>query len=117
MSSKPYRVYDISHLDNTRSNYHDWKYRVSTVLYLRGLTGIAEGTEQCPPQTALDPKDQPATTAAYEKWQAHNYQAKTEITMNLSQELLSAVILYTLASEIWNYLEECYKGKGQYMMV
>ena len=37
--------------------------------------------------------------------------------MNLSQELLSAVILYTLASEVWNYLEEQYKGKGQYMMV
>ena len=92
MSSKPDRVYDIPHLDNTGSNYHDWKYRVSTVLHLRGLSRIAEGTEQYPPQTALDPKDQPATTAAYEKWQACNYQAKAEITMNLSQELLSTVI-------------------------
>jgi len=117
MSSKPDCMYDIPHLDNTGSNYHDWKYRVSTVLHLRGLSGIAEGTEQCPPQTALDPKDQPATTAAYEKWQARNYQAKAEITMNLLQELLIAVILYTLASEVWNYLKECYEGKGQYMMV
>ena len=33
------------------------------------------------------------------------------------QEPLSAVILYTLASEVWNYLEKCYEGKGQYMMV
>jgi len=55
------------------SNYHDWKYRVSTVLYLRDLTGIAEGAEQCLPQIALDPKDQPITTATYEKWQAYNY--------------------------------------------
>jgi len=45
MSSKPDRMYDIPHLDNTGSNYHDWKYKVSTVLYLRGLSGIAEGTE------------------------------------------------------------------------
>jgi len=37
--------------------------------------------------------------------------------MNLSQESLSAVILYTLASEVWNYLEERYEGKGQYMIV
>jgi len=37
--------------------------------------------------------------------------------MNLSQEPLSAVILYTLASEVWNYLEEHYKGKGQYIIV
>jgi len=73
MSLKLDCVYDIPHLDNMGSNYHDWKYKVSTVLHLRGLTGIAEGTEQCPPQTALDPKDQPATTAAYEKWQARNY--------------------------------------------
>jgi len=84
MSSKPDYVYDILHLDNMGSNYHDWKYRVSTILHLRGLTGIAEGTEQCPPQIALDPKDQPATTTTYEKWQACNYQAKAEITINLS---------------------------------
>ena len=84
MSSKPDYIYNIPHLDNTGLNYHDWKYRVSTVLHLRGLIGIAEGTEQCLPQTALDPKDQPVTTAAYEKWQACNYQAKVEITMNLS---------------------------------
>jgi len=44
--------------------------------------------------------DQPATTATYEKWHSHNYQAKAEITMNLSQELLSVVILYTLVSEV-----------------
>jgi len=85
-------MYDIPHLDNIESNYHDWKYRVSTVLYLRGLIGIAKGTEQCSLQTTLDPKDQPTTTTTYEKWQACNYQAKAEITMNLSQELLSTVI-------------------------
>jgi len=76
------------------------KYRVLTVLHLRDLTGIAEGTEQCLLEITLDPKDQSTTTAAYEKWQTHNYQAKAEITMNLSQELLSAVILYTLVSEV-----------------
>jgi len=57
MSSKPDHVYNISHLDNTESNYHDWKYRVLTVLYLRDLTGIAEGTEQCLLEIALDPKN------------------------------------------------------------
>jgi len=67
MSSKLDYMYNIPYLDNTGSNYHDWKYRVSTVLHLRGLTGIAEGTEQCPLEIALDPKDQSPTTAAYEK--------------------------------------------------
>ena len=71
-------MYNIPHLDNTGSNYHDWKYRVLTVLYLRDLTGIAGGTEQCLLEITLDPKDQPTTAATYEKWQTHNYQAKAE---------------------------------------
>jgi len=37
--------------------------------------------------------------------------------MNLLQEPLSAIVLYTLALEIWNYLEECYEEKEQYMIV
>jgi len=65
MSSKPDYMYNIPYLDNTRSNYHDWKYRVLTVLYLRDLIGIAKGTKQCLLEIASDPKDQPTTTTTY----------------------------------------------------
>jgi len=51
------RVYDIPALDDTGSNYDDWKYRITTVLKLRGLIGIVKGTERCPPEVATDPKD------------------------------------------------------------
>jgi len=93
-------MYDIPHLNGTGSNYHDWKFRVLTILLLRGLTGIVQGTEQYLPEIAIDLKDQPAITTAYEKSQTYNYQTKAEITLNLKQEPLSAIILYILASEV-----------------
>ena len=61
------RAYDIPALDDIRSNYDDWKFRISTVLKLRGLFGIVKGTEKCPPEVATDPKDQVTVTAAYDR--------------------------------------------------
>ena len=61
------RVYDIPALDDTGSNYDDWKYRIMTVLKLRGLFGIVKGTKKCPPEVATDPKDQVTVTAAYDR--------------------------------------------------
>ena len=53
MSGNPdpgsHRAYDIPFLDDTGSNYDDWKFRISTVLRLRGLMGIVKGEEKCPP--------------------------------------------------------------------
>ena len=66
------RGYDIPPLDNNGSNYDDWKFKVSALLRMKGLMGIARGTEKCPPQTAEDPKDQDAVTAAFDKWHAWN---------------------------------------------
>ena len=120
MSGNPdpgsHRAYDIPFLDDTGSNYDDWKFRISTVLRLRGLMGIVKGEEKCPPQEAENPKDQDAVTATYEKWQTCNHQALAEITLTLRKEPLKAVKRYLLASEIWDSLEDQYKGKSQYTM-
>jgi len=40
--------YNIPLLDNNRSNYDDWKFRVSALLKMKGLIGIMRGTEKCP---------------------------------------------------------------------
>jgi len=82
------RVYDIPALDNIESNYDDWKYRILTILKLRGLFGIVKGTEKYPPEVATDPKDQITVTATYDKWQTRNYQALAEITLTLKKEPL-----------------------------
>ena len=61
------RTYDIPALDDIGSNYDDWKYRILTVLKLKGLFGIVKGIERCLPEVATDPKDQVTVTAAYNR--------------------------------------------------
>jgi len=66
-------TYDIPFLDDTRSNYDSWKFRISMVLRLRGLMGIVQEVEKCLPEIAMDSKDQNAVTAIYNKWQTQNH--------------------------------------------
>jgi len=59
-----------------------------TILKFRGLFGIVKGTEKCPPEVAMDPKDQVTVTAAYDRWQTRNHQALAEITLTWKKEPL-----------------------------
>jgi len=81
-------------LDDIGSNYNDWKYRISTVLKLRGLFGIEKRTEKCLLEVAKNPKDQVTITAAYNRWQTRNHQALVEITLTLKKEPLQNVKRY-----------------------
>ena len=76
--------------------------------------GIARGTEKCPPQTVEDPKDQDAVTAAFDRWHAWNDKTFGEIIMMLKKEPTRKISHFEMASEVWNHLENCYQGKGQY---
>ncbi|KAG0700626.1 hypothetical protein DFH29DRAFT_807354, partial [Suillus ampliporus] len=42
------RLYDIPSLEDDRSNFQTWKYRVMTVLEVHRLWTIADGTELWP---------------------------------------------------------------------
>jgi len=42
------RLYDVASLENDGSNFQTWKYRVTTVLDIRGLLEIVDGTEKKP---------------------------------------------------------------------
>ena len=106
--------YDIPSLDNNGSNYDNWKFRISTLLKMKGLMGIVKGTEKCPPERAIDPKDQAAVTAAFDKWHAQNNQAFGEITLTLKKEPSRNIRCFELASKVWDYLENRYQGKGQH---
>ena len=59
----------------------------------------------------------PVTRIGYTtRWQTRNHQALAEITLTLKKEPLRNVKRYQLASEIWNYLEDYYEGRGQHTM-
>ena len=108
------RLYDIPFLDDSGSNYSTWKYRISTILDIRGLMAIVLGDEKCPLEQAPDIKDQAAFTLAYEKWKGRDKQAKAQITLTLRDEPLSGVVLCQTAAEVWEKLETRYEGKGQH---
>ena len=103
--------YNIPLLDNNRSNYNNWKFRVSALLKIKGLMGIVRGIKKCLPKKVTDPKDQVAVTAVFDKWYAWNDQAFVEIVMTL-KKLSRKIRQFELASEVWNYLESFYQGKG-----
>jgi len=59
-------------LDDNQSNYDDWKFRVSSLLKIKGLMEIVREMEKYLPEKVTDPKDQVAVTAAFNKWHAWN---------------------------------------------
>ena len=76
------RLFDIAALDNDGSNFPTWKYRVRTVLEVRGLMSIVNGTEARPVPTANDPKSSEITS-----WDTRDREAKAQITLTLKDEV------------------------------
>jgi len=66
--------YNIQILDNNRSNYDNWKFRVSALLKIKCLMEIVRETEKCPPKKTTDLKDQVAVTVINIKWDYSYYQ-------------------------------------------
>jgi len=91
-------LYDIPILKENGTNFQTWKYRICTVLNIRGLLNIAEEKEQRPSQilmTGMGDNATKAHTAQIEKiedWDCHNKETKAQITLTLSDEPLSGVI-------------------------
>ena len=102
------RLFDIAALDNDGSNFPTWKYRVRTVLEIRGLMSIVNGTEARPVPTANDPKSSEITS-----WDTRDREAKAQITLTLKDEPLSGVMYSTTSKEAWDKLNERYEGKGK----
>jgi len=92
--------YNIPLLDNNRSNYDDWKFRISALLKIKGLMEIVRETEKCLPKKATDPKDQVVVTAAFNKWHTQNNQAFVEIVITLKKKPSRKTKQFELASEV-----------------
>jgi len=104
------RLYDISILEENGTNFQTWKYWICTVLNIRGLLNIAEGKEQHPSQilvTGMGDDAAKAHAAQIEKiedWDHRNKEAKTQITLTLSDKPLSGVIHAVSAADAWDKL-------------
>ena len=102
------RLFDIASLENDGSNFSTWRYRVKTVLEIRGLLPIVDGTEPRPVPTTQDPK---STEIA--NWDSHDGEAKVQITLTIKDKPLNGVMHATSSKEAWDKLNERYQGTGK----
>ncbi|KIK91779.1 hypothetical protein PAXRUDRAFT_38013, partial [Paxillus rubicundulus Ve08.2h10] len=96
------RLYDVLSLKNNGSNFQYWKHRVLTVLNLRGLMGLINGTES---------KPDPSNPLVLENWVIRDKEAQAQITLTLKDKPLSGVLYVNTAQEAWKKLKEQYEGK------
>lgn len=108
------RLYDIPSLENDGSNFQTWKYRILTVLDVRGLVSLVDGTE-AKPTVAAGLKD--AEAAAIKEtildWERRDKEARAQLTLTLKDEPLSGVIHAISAADAWDKLLRRYEGKGK----
>ncbi|KAG8705258.1 hypothetical protein FRC08_001748 [Ceratobasidium sp. 394] len=99
------KTYEIPLLKDDGSNYNAWKFRQTTVLRLRGLLGIVNGTDMLPdPLTGADAKDV-AKIKTYDnevtKWKKRDEDAFAQVTLNMEDGAMADVMETTSAFEAW----------------
>jgi hypothetical protein len=100
------RLYDIPSLENDGSNFATWKFRITTVLDIRGLNTVVDGSRPQPQQSASD----------YSQWIQADKEAKAQICLTLKDEPLSGVLHVATSKEAWDKLCKRYEGKGKQSM-
>ena len=98
------RLYDIPSLENDAANFQTWKFRIETVLDIRGLWSIVDGTNKCPTDTQSE---------EYTSWKRLDKEAKAQICLTLKDEPLNGVLHVATSKEAWDKLCERYEGKGK----
>jgi hypothetical protein len=98
------RLYDIPSLENDAANFQTWKFQIKTILDIRGLLPIVEGTLKCPTESQSE---------ECANWQRLDKEAKAQICLTLKDEPLSGILHVATSKEAWDKLCECYEGKGK----
>ena len=105
------RLYDIPYLENNGTNFQTWKYRICTVLRLRGLMKIVDGITKRP--ILIRNADKSTNQSDIDNWDHHDMEAQAQLTLTLKDEPLSGVLHATSATDVWDKLNRRYEGKGQ----
>ena len=90
------RLYDIPSLENDGSNFTTWKFCIMTVLDIRGLNTIVDGSHPQPQQSASN----------YSQWIRADKEAKAQICLTLKDEPLSGILHVATSKEAWDKLCE-----------
>ena len=99
-------LYDIPSLEDDAANFQMWKYHIETVLDIRGLLHIVDGSLTSP--TVTNPPSEELI-----RWLRMDKQAKAQICLTLKDEPLNGVLHIATSKEVWERLCSCYEGKGK----
>jgi len=77
------RLYDIPSLENDAANFQTWKFRIETILDIRGLLSIVDGTLKCPTDSQSE---------NYTLWKKLDKEARAQICLTLKDEPLNGVL-------------------------
>ncbi|KAF8748810.1 hypothetical protein RHS01_10534 [Rhizoctonia solani] len=110
------KTFDIPSLKDDGSNYTAWKFCQTTVLRLRGLLTIANGTEKKPePLTGADALIA-SKVAEHQKlidqWDKRNDKAFAQTAMNMDDGAMAEVIETSGAHEAWKRVIERWKKRN-----
>ena len=99
----------------TRTNYPLWRAQVLPSLRGAQLFGIAAGTEVMPPKIISGGKDKTADRAnpEYEAWFLRDQQVLSYLVNSLSKEILTHVIRYEHAAQVWKAVEDMFASQSR----
>ncbi|KAF8671212.1 transposition, RNA-mediated [Rhizoctonia solani] len=114
--NKNTKIYKLPKLKDNGSNYNAWKFCQTTVLKLRGLFGVANGTNNLPNSpTKAELKDNAKVSNYKEsiaKWTKQDEDAFAQITLNMEDGAMADVMDTTTAKQAWTQIVERWEGKG-----
>ena len=99
-------LYNIPSLEDDATNFQMWKYHIETVLDIRGLLPIVDGSHPCP--TVTNP---PSKELIH--WLRMDKEVKAQICLTLKDEPLNRVLHIVMSKEVWAGLCSCYEGEGK----
>ena len=88
-------LYDIPSLENDAANFQTWKFQIETILDIRGLLPIIDGTLKCPMESQSED---------YALWKRLDKEAKAQICLTLKDEPLNGVLHIATSKEAWDKL-------------
>lgn len=86
-------------LDDT--NYLVWHYQLRLLIESHGILGFVDGSKVCPSRFVDDPDKEGLETENYHIWKMHDRALMQVIIATLSPTVMSCIIGYTNAHEMW----------------
>ncbi|CCO35897.1 Retrovirus-related Pol polyprotein from transposon TNT 1-94 Includes: RecName: Full=Protease [Rhizoctonia solani AG-1 IB] len=110
------KAYDIPQLKDNGSNYNAWKFCQETILALRGILEVAQGTDKLPKALTVNESKEQSKVDSYNeqllKWKKQDQEVYAQIVLNMEDQAMADVMRTKTAEDAWRKVIERWEGKG-----